>query len=319
MFPNSEVSNLMLLSYSILVYITWSAILYITGSKGLDYYARTGDFPFFVFRKNLVLYTVWKSFPFLIPITLWGTLLFNKSDGAYTYLNLSLAFVILIQTNLLDMIMHRRYYNSYTSGIVIKLIHLVLACVALILGAIGIPYLYSIDLLEFIRPDSPINGITNEVWGALVAALIVFYVKRFINNNTLEKELWNSISYVRSNYHLCISSFSKKNNADEHLVMAVACVENMNRPKWFRVMEKLKSYILPKGTYGIMQIYSDKWLSDQESIRKAVEEKFKGTGFNCKNPSWKESYDDILAEYNASIDYPYHVHKAYGFLVRKNS
>lgn len=62
-------------------------------------------------------------------------------------------------------------------------------------------------------------------------------------------------------------------NADPHLVSAVMLVENLERPRWFRVLERLKGRIFPEGTYGVMQVASERPLQDLESIRRAVRDR----------------------------------------------
>lgn len=71
--------------------------------------------------------------------------------------------------------------------------------------------------------------------------------------------------------------------ADPRLTRAVMLVENMQRPPWFRKLERLKGRFIPAGTYGIMQVASEGPLGDAESIRKAVKERLAGVVVQDEN------------------------------------
>lgn len=49
-------------------------------------------------------------------------------------------------------------------------------------------------------------------------------------------------------------------------ILAILATESINRPKWWRVLERFWSYFQKRGTYGIAQVLSDTPLTDEQSI-----------------------------------------------------
>lgn len=59
---------------------------------------------------------------------------------------------------------------------------------------------------------------------------------------------------------------SKINRLDSKILISIAILENINRPRWLRFIERLSSKIIKIKTYGLMQVSSDKYLDDEKSI-----------------------------------------------------
>jgi len=59
---------------------------------------------------------------------------------------------------------------------------------------------------------------------------------------------------------------AEHNVCDADVLRAVLVAESMQRPRWFRRLERAKSRVLPAGSYGVAQMTSDHWLSDRASI-----------------------------------------------------
>lgn len=55
-------------------------------------------------------------------------------------------------------------------------------------------------------------------------------------------------------------------NADPILVRSIMQSESLQRPRWFRRLERLRGRFVGRGTYGVMQVKSDKPISDRASI-----------------------------------------------------
>jgi hypothetical protein len=102
-------------------------------------------------------------------------------------------------------------------------------------------------------------------------------------------------------------------------VKAIMVVENLQRPLWFRRLESFKGRVFPSGTYGIMQVESARPVSDEESIKIAVETRLAGQVVPFKS-SGTPSYPDhdwllLLARaYNDSQAYAKSVATAYSML-----
>lgn len=63
---------------------------------------------------------------------------------------------------------------------------------------------------------------------------------------------------------------SKVNRLDSKILVSIAILENINRPSWIRILERIFSNFLKIKTYGLMQVSSSKYLSDEESIKIAT-------------------------------------------------
>lgn len=117
------------------------------------------------------------------------------------------------------------------------------------------------------------GDIAGNVWGGAAAAVGAVYIMRVAEgrsatvNEALEsarieipRELWHKVSIM-----------SKAASCDPFLLGAVMVLENAQRPAWFRRLERIKGRLLKQGTYGIMQIYSERPISDEISIEKMAQ------------------------------------------------
>lgn len=115
------------------------------------------------------------------------------------------------------------------------------------------------------------------VWTALFATLIFSAVRTRLERNqgVMTSELISlSQDEVMQKYAEPIREMSLKYSADEALLMAIAIVENIQRPGWFRVLERKIGWFRQSGTYGIMQITSRRPIDDLESIEVSARDYF---------------------------------------------
>jgi len=73
---------------------------------------------------------------------------------------------------------------------------------------------------------------------------------------------------------------SKAYRLDSKILVSIAILENINRPGWIRILEKLFSKFIKINTYGLMQVSSNKYLNDEKSIEIAAK---KISKLNFKN------------------------------------
>ena len=67
-----------------------------------------------------------------------------------------------------------------------------------------------------------------------------------------------------------IDEQSCKYNVDRNALLSIAILENINRPLWIRMWEKIVSKFLSVKTFGLMQVSSEKYVDDKESIEIAT-------------------------------------------------
>lgn len=120
-----------------------------------------------------------------------------------------------------------------------------------------------------ILPD--LTTVANELW--IIILIFVFQVTnnmRFSHNGTVKRKQ----SYLKSRYNYFKVNFGNlikditQNEALEAIVYSIIIYEDFNRPKIARHIENLKFRLTKRPhTLGVMQVKSDKWLNDIESVK----------------------------------------------------
>lgn len=186
--------------------------------------------------------------------------------------------------------------------------------VVVLVGVVGIGVLAAAIRRLLAPAVPPLSDLSATLWTGLIAGVLGAFIVRISrghpvhehemidrSKNEIPKELWNLAAKVAIE------------NEDADLVRAIMVVENLQRPSWFRRVERLKGRISPAGTYGIMQVASDTPLNDAESIEKVVRERLRGVNVRSKG-GWPDS--DLLASfarsYNGSRDFLTLLEVAYG-------
>jgi len=121
-------------------------------------------------------------------------------------------------------------------------------------------------------------------WTAVLAGIAAAFVLRFTKGHPLnEYELVQRSLYAIPRALLDLAAnLAKSAGADAVLACALIVVENIERPRWFRGFERVKAKFVRSGTYGIMQVASDRPLTDEDSIAKVVSERL--VGVNVSTP-----------------------------------
>lgn len=149
------------------------------------------------------------------------------------------------------------------------------------LAALGVLATSSLAALtaDFLAPAvPPVAELSATLWTGLLAAVVgAFLIERTDTGGVSE---YSMIEHSRKRipdklWHLA-HQLAQQHGADVKLVRAVMLVENLQRPEWFRRIERLKGRLFRSGTYGIMQVASAKPLSDEISLERAVRERFAG-------------------------------------------
>ncbi len=159
------------------------------------------------------------------------------------------------------------------------------------------------DVLAAFVP--PIPDLVAAFWTAIFAGITGAFLVRISRGALGEYGLvTRSLSELPPRLLDLASQIAKETAADDILVQAVMVVENVQRPKWFRTIERLKSRVVRRGTYGIMQVASDHPLSDEESIRKAVTERMAGVSVKAPTGSLDpKALRVFAANYNSNPNF----------------
>jgi len=169
-----------------------------------------------------------------------------------------------------------------------------------------------IKVKENILPD--FTTVANELW-----IIILIFIFQVANNLRFSQEATQKrkYNYLKTRYHYFKRFYGQlikdltNNEILESIVYAVIIYEDFNRPKIARHIENLKFKLIKKPhTLGVMQVRSDKLISDSESVRLGTEKIVNAYKKYLENPTENSSeYFDwhaknyIINDYNVGTSY----------------
>lgn len=163
-----------------------------------------------------------------------------------------------------------------------------------------------------ILPD--FTTVANELW-----IIILIFIFQVANNLRFSQEATQKRkdNYLKSRYHYFKRFYGQlikdltNNEILESIVYAIIIYEDFNRPKIARQIENLKFKLTNKPhTLGVMQVRSDKLISDLESVKLGTEKIVNAYKKYLENPAESSSdYFDwyaknyIISDYNVGTSY----------------
>ena len=158
-------------------------------------------------------------------------------------------------------------------------------------------------LLGPLVPD--VQTIIPEIWGAIFVGILatMFYnatSNRIVYSNNIVATQREKIGQSLLNY---ARLEAKKAQCDPILLEAIMITESIQRPKWFRRLERIMGLIYRRGTYGIMQVMSDQPIDDKESIDIAIRDHLDGSS-NIVDSEGNYNFEllnQYIKNYNPSI------------------
>lgn len=177
---------------------------------------------------------------------------------------------------------------------------------SLILWFSTLIYSRFITKIEDLLPD--FSQIKNEIW--ILIIVFIYQIGNKIGQEDIKDREYEIATYYfpelkrrkkryilrkhnefYKDYYKIINKISNNNDQLRELILAIILFENFNRPRFIRILERIKLFILgTKTSIGIMQINSTKNISDIESV--------------------KIGTNQLFAKYSSlSIDPPYNIYK----------
>jgi hypothetical protein len=163
-----------------------------------------------------------------------------------------------------------------------------------------------------VLPD--FTTIANELW-----IIIIIFLYQVTNNIKVSEDSGNKrkSQYLISRYKHFNRKYGNiinnkcKNNILEAIVYSVLIYEDFNRPKVIRYIENIKQRVSGKShTLGVMQVLSQKVISDEESVIKGTDKiinayhKYVQHIKQCNEDfSDYSAYATILNDYNRGVNY----------------
>lgn len=153
--------------------------------------------------------------------------------------------------------------------------HLGVLTAVVVAGWIG-AVLGSTDAVMELVPE-PVE-LRGNLWTAILAGVFGAYLARVTQGSGVEPSELIRESSRRLGPEIIARAeeAADRHGADPELVKAILIVENLQRPRWIRSIERVAGRALPIGTYGVMQVRSDQPISDEESIEVAVSTRLAG-------------------------------------------
>jgi hypothetical protein len=173
--------------------------------------------------------------------------------------------------------------------------------IALAIGGLGVAALGGFGAGRFGFVVPPIDELFKSLWGttfvAIVAAIVIAKTRvqldlgRLVNRSRKE---------VGSRLRELARSEALKSGTDPDLVESVLLAENLERPRWFRQLERAKGRLFPHGSYGVMQVTSDSPINDEDSIIRAVAEHLHGVVVQRRSDGYLDyqSVETAFRQYN---------------------
>ncbi|WP_127499682.1 hypothetical protein [Actinoplanes solisilvae] len=158
----------------------------------------------------------------------------------------------------------------------------------------------------FVAVVPPIDEFFKSFWTTILIALIAVAVVGYSRHQTSVTEL---VRRSREEVGKKLLDFAQetahKYATDPCLVEAVLLTENLERPKWVRTLERLKSRFVPRGSYGVMQVQANEPLSDESSIEHAIREHLAGCTIerNEYGDYSAQALEDALTSYNRNKNF----------------
>lgn len=280
-----------------LVFITLKWFYTVFQVNWPQYYFSSADATSFFIRNSLFRFLFFKIIPPAIIMIFYLSVFmrdYNRSSMIFAAVTSMLMFISFTDGDVLFQLLFKRrdvkvFFNKYSQIV----FHLFVIVILLIIGAMC-GYYAKNQMLSYIIPSY--SALRDTLWATFIGFLLASYFRDAISATYVsENEIINkSIKEINPELLKYIDEVSKNNNANRNLVKAICVTENLQRPKWIRTIEKIKSLLIKEGTYGIMQVRSNKYIDDRESIKMSVEKYFKDT----VNISDAEELSRIIKNYN---------------------
>jgi hypothetical protein len=161
------------------------------------------------------------------------------------------------------------------------------------------------------------NTIANELWVVILIFLYGVLNNVRISSKGTEKRKGNYLKYfynIFKNKYGGIVESKVKDKTLEALIYAIMIYESFNRPRIVRGIERLLFRFGKSKTLGIMQVTTDRKISDEESVEIGIDKILNDytasyQEISKKHPDWKismiqyEALSETVLKYNRSAQY----------------
>lgn len=281
--------------------------------KWPDLYFSVNDMAAFFISVSLKRYLAFRFIPvFLILTVVLGVFMKDQSISIATSAGMICMGVHALLSNgkaIYDLLKRSKNIKIYFNIAYQISLHVITFIFLIILGFLS-GFLSKTSFVNIITPT--IQGLTDNIWSALLTVILIEYLRLLYTEKSIDIEevIKRSKNNIEPDIFKMIDYVSIKFRASPTLLKAICIIENIQRPKWVRKIENIKSFLRQTGTYGIMQVKSSRPISDLVSIEIAAENFFADTAD-------MKSYETIaqkITNYNDSVQYRDLVIRAINYL-----
>lgn len=297
------------------IVIAWGliTIFYSTfKSKFPELYFSTSDYTSLFLSVSPIRYVAFRLMPVLIIIAgILGIFKENIDQSNLYFLGLIIGSLYSFSTHgvaLVKLAVSSKTIHTYFNKYFQVFVHIISILLILVTSLVGA----AISKTEIASSLTPtFTGLVDNIWSSLITALLAVYLYKIYQNQQVSQDELFDQSFKKLSPKLIkfIEEYCAEKMADKNLVLAICIVENIQRPSWLRKVEGIKSLIFRRGSYGIMQVQSDKLLDDKQSVKKAIDD------FFAYNPNLDIlNIRHLTEKYNNDLRYIDLVEHAYHYL-----
>ncbi|MDQ0867277.1 hypothetical protein [Arthrobacter globiformis] len=196
-----------------------------------------------------------------------------------------------------------------------RLVHIYNVVVVNLMAVLTEPFSHSLWLAA-VTPS--LEGIVDNIWSSLFVSLIVIAFLEFSSQkhsasrgeerrDTTERFVAASLSSIEAKFGSHVDALCGDDLLLRRLMRAILVFEDMNRPAWIRLIERLLVR-LPgiSMTVGVAQVSSDRPLSDFDSItlaHKLLVERSQPGCSSAKHADEEERLNHLIGTYNPNVKY----------------
>lgn len=185
------------------------------------------------------------------------------------------------------------------------LLALMHSAVILAIAGVSLAGALSADSFASIVPE--LDAVSSDLWTGLIAGVIGAYAVRVTQKGFIDTERIFLESRRAIPHHLweLARDVAQRHEADPRLVRAVMLTENLQRPRWFRRLERIGARMLKRpASLGLLQTPGRPTDSDEELLERAIQERFRGVRVTTDDGyvDWA-ALNTFAAEYNPDPKY----------------
>lgn len=235
-------------------------------------YASLASGPDYAISRNIVRYLAFRLGPVGVTVA-YAAVTLRRAHAPVVITGAVIGLIHGLLTSgraMLELVRRRKVRSRPLVAVMHPTVVILVTTVALVAGAASAN-------LDPVVPAA--SDVVSSLWIGLIAGVIGSYIGRLTQTSSIDvaevltasrrsipDEVWNSAAAVAADA-----------GADVQLVHAVMLIENIQRPAWFRRLERLAGRLVGHGTYGVLQVASDRPLSEADSLRVAIESRFTET------------------------------------------